>query len=43
MAGRGFTIKDLLQKLNVDLNLPVLMEGRAQLPPEQEGRKIASL
>jgi len=45
MADRGFTIKDILQKINVDLNLPAFMEGRIQLPPEQvqEDRKIASL
>ena len=45
MADRGFTIKDMLQKSNTDLNLPLFMEGRAQLFEEQvqEGRKIASL
>ena len=44
MADRGFTIRDMLKELNIELNLPPFMEGRRQLPPEvQEGRKIASL
>ena len=45
MADRGFTIKDLLQELNIQLNIPPFLEGRQQLPsPEiEEGRKIASL
>ena len=45
MADRGFTIKDMLSKLNVDLNIPPFMEGRQQLPAQevQEGRRIASL
>lgn len=45
MADRGFTIKDMLKELNVELNLPPFMEGRSQLPASQvqEGRKIASL
>jgi len=45
MADRGFTIKDMLQRLNIDLKLPPFMEGRTQLPAEQvqEGRKIAFL
>jgi len=45
MADRGFTIKDVLRSLNVDLNLPPFMEGRKQLPASdvQEGRKIAHL
>ena len=44
-ADRGFTIKDMLKELNIELNLPPFMEGRKQLPAEevQEGRKIASL
>lgn len=44
MADRGFTIKDMLKELNVELNLPPFMEGRSQLPASQvQGRKIASL
>ena len=45
MADRGFTIKDMLKELNVELNLPPFMEGRSQLPASQvqEGCKIASL
>ena len=45
MADRGFTIKDLLSKLGVELNIPPFLEGRQQLPVEevQKGRKIASL
>ena len=45
IADRGFTIKDKLKELNIELNLPSFMEGRKQLPAEevQEGRKIASL
>jgi hypothetical protein len=45
MADRGFTIKESLSRLNVELNLPPFMEGRGQLPPEdvQQGRSIASL
>ena len=45
MANRGFTIKDMLQELNVELNIPPFEEGRRQLPPQEvdRGRKIASL
>ena len=45
MADRGFTIKDMLKELNVELNLPPFMEGRSKLPATQvqEGRKITSL
>ena len=45
MADRGFTIKDMLKQLKIELNLPPFMEGRKQLPAEevQEGRNIASL
>ena len=43
MADRGFTIRDILKELNIELNTP-FMQGR-QLPQEeiQEGRKKASL
>ena len=31
MANRGFTIKDILNNLGIDLNLPPFMQGRKQL------------
>jgi len=34
MADRGFTIRDMLKQLNIELNLPPFMEGRQQLPAE---------
>ena len=45
MADRGFTIRDSLHTLGVDLNLPPFMGGRDQLSAAdvQEGRAIASL
>ena len=45
MADRGFTIRDQLRAINVDLNIPPFMEGRGQLPASEvlEGRKIASV
>ena len=45
MADLGFTISDQLSTINVGLNIPPFMEGRAHLPCEevQRGRKIASL
>lgn len=45
MADRGFTIKDVLKELNVELNMPPFLEGQKQLPAEkvQEGRTISSL
>ena len=45
MADRGFTIKDMLKDIGIDLNIPPFMEGRAQLPAKevQEGRRIASV
>ena len=45
MADRGFTMRDILKELNIELNSPPFMQGRQQLPQEeiQEGRKIASL
>ena len=45
MADRGFTIKDMLKELNIDLNIPPFLEGHSQLTPEkiESGRKIASL
>ena len=41
MADRGFTIKDMLKELNVELNLPPFMEGRSA-NQVQKGHKIAS-
>lgn len=45
MADWGFTIKDQLQEIGIDLNIPPFLEGRLQLPSEevQRGRQIASL
>ena len=45
MADRGFTIKDLLKPLNVDLNIPSFLEGRSQLSTEEvkESQAIASV
>ena len=45
MADRGFTIHDQLGAIDVELNIPPFMEGRARLPSEEvlRGRKIASL
>ena len=45
MTDGGFTIKDMLKDLGIDLSLPPVMEGRKQLPATevQEGRSIAHL
>lgn len=45
MADKGFTIKDMLKELNIELNIPPFLERKQQLPPEevQAERKIASL
>ena len=45
MADRGFTIKDMLKDIGIELNIPPFMEGRTQLPTSeiQEGRRIASV
>ena len=45
MADRGFTIRQSLRALGIDLNLPPFMEGRGQpsAADVQEGRSIASL
>ena len=45
MADRGFTIRDQLQSIGVELNIPPFLDGRGQLPAEevQQGRLIASL
>ena len=41
MADRGFTVKDMLKELNVELNIPPFLDGRQQLPLQevQKGRK----
>lgn len=45
MADRGFTIKDLLSRLNIELNIPPFLNEQKQLPSTKvdAGRKIASL
>ena len=34
MADRGFTIKDMLRELNIDLNMPPFLEGKPQFSSE---------
>ena len=43
MADRGFTVRDVVEKKGVHLNIPPFMENRQQLPEQeiQRGRKIA--
>ena len=45
MADRGFTIKDMLNDIGVELNIPPFLEGRPQLPQDdvRKTRHIASL
>ena len=45
MVDQGFTVKDMLETLGIDLNIPPFLDGRQQLPYEEieAGRKIASL
>ena len=45
MADRGFTIKDMLKDIGIELNIPPFMDGCAQLPVKevQEGRWITSV
>ena len=45
MADQGLTIKDVLHKIRVDLNIPPFLEGQKQLPAEEvkKGRQIASV
>ena len=45
MADRGFTIKDQIDSIGVELNIPPFLEGRKQLPADEvlRGRFIASL
>ncbi len=45
MADRGFTVKDMLMDIGVELNIPPFMEGRQQLPGTEveEGRRIAAV
>ena len=45
MADSGFAIRDQLRRINVDLNIPLFMDGRGQLPASEvlEGCRIASV
>jgi len=45
MADKGFTIKDMLKLVNVDLNIPPFIAGKVQLLPSQvqDARNITSL
>jgi len=45
IADRGFTIKDMLEELNVKLNIPPFLNDRQQLPAAEvdSGRKITAL
>ena len=45
MADRGFTIKDLLSTLHIELNIPPFLNEQKQLPSAEvvAGRKIASV
>ena len=45
MADRGFTIKDQLEAIGADINIPPFLNRRAQLSSEDvsKGRNIASL
>ena len=44
MADRGFTIRDMLKQIGIDLNIPPYVEGRLQLPAKEilEGRHSVS-
>ena len=45
MADRGFTVKDVLKEIGVELNIPPFIKGQKQLPAMevQEGKHIASV
>ena len=45
MADRGFTVKDQLSQVSVNLNIPPFLGGRAQLPSAEvkKGKEIAFL
>jgi len=45
MADRGFTIKDILKEINVELNIPPFLLDKQQLTAAEveEGRKIAAV
>ena len=45
MANRGFTIRDMVEELNIELNISPLLNNRHQLPATEvdNGRKIAAL
>lgn len=42
MADEGFTIKDMLAELNIELSVPPFLDGQ-QHKELESGRKIASL
>ena len=45
MTDRGFIIRDQLERVGVELNLPPFLDGKTQLPAAEvkQGRSIASL
>ena len=45
MADKGFTIKDMLKDLHIELNIPPFLQDRQQLAAKEveEGRKIAAV
>jgi len=45
MADRGFTIKDMLDKFQIELNIPPFLNERKQLPSGEveQGRKVAAV
>ena len=45
IADRGFTIKDILEELNIELKIPPFLNDRQQLPAAEvdSGQKIAAL
>ena len=44
MADKGFTIKDMLKDLHIELNIPPFLQDKQQLvAKEVEGRKIAAV
>ncbi|XP_013389213.1 uncharacterized protein LOC106157951 [Lingula anatina] len=36
LVDRGFTVKDILQELHVDVNMPAFLNGRESLTPQEE-------
>ena len=45
VADRGFTVKDMLQQIQVSLNIPPFLRGRDKLTPQEERltRRIAKV